>query len=103
MFQTRETTQDDLGQQSTSWVDAFSCRADIDALSGRELMAAQAVQSSVSHTITVRYRPELQNPKDVAAMRILYGTRVFDIHEAINEDERNRVVSILAEEGVSNG
>jgi SPP1 family predicted phage head-tail adaptor len=102
-FQTRQTTQDALGQQSTTWTDAFTVWGEIDALTGRELIAAQSVQSSVTHTITVRYRPELQIPKVVAAMRIVYGARIFDIHAAMNEDERNRVISILAEEGVSNG
>jgi len=102
-FQTRQTTEDSLGQESTSWVDAFTVWGEIDALTGRELIAAQGVQSSVTHTITVRYRSELQNPKQVAAMRVLYRSRVFDIHAAMNEDERNRVVSILAEEGLNDG
>jgi head-tail adaptor len=57
----------------------------------------------VTHSVTVRFAPQLANPKDVAAMRILFGTRIFDIHDSINEDERNRMVTLMAEEGLNNG
>jgi SPP1 family predicted phage head-tail adaptor len=75
----------------------------VSPVSGRELLAAQAVQSEVTHNISVRYRPELQNPKDVAAMRILFGSRVFDINASMNQDERNCLVVIQAKEAINNG
>ena len=102
-FQTRDVTVDSYGQQVTSWSDAFSARAAIEPLSARELFAAQALQSEVSHRITVRYRAQLANPTLVAAMRVLYGTRVFDIRGAINIDERRGVVELSATEGLNNG
>lgn len=102
-FQTKATTEDALGQPVNTWTTAFTCWGEIQPLTGRELIAAAAVQSAVSHTVTVRYRSELANPKTVAAMRILYNTRVFNIHAPMNEDERNRVVTLMVEEGLNNG
>ncbi|HDR9185282.1 phage head closure protein [Burkholderia vietnamiensis] len=102
-FQRKSTAQDDLGQPQNVWVDAFKCRGEVSPVSGRELLAAQAVQTEVTHTISVRYRPELQNPKEVAAMRVLFGSRVFDINASMNQDERNRLVMLQAKEGISNG
>lgn len=106
-FQVKSAEEDRLGQQVIAWADAFTCWGEIQPLTGRELIAAQAEQSSVTHSITVRFRPELSDPKRVAAMRVLYrgrfGLRVFDIHAALNENERDRVVTLQAEEGLNNG
>jgi len=102
-FQTKSTAEDDLGQPLNVWTDAFKCWGEVEPMSGRELIAAAAVQSEVTHTISVRYRRELQNPKDVAAMRVLFGVRVFDINASMNQDERNRLVLLQAKEGINNG
>lgn len=101
--QRRDVGQDDLGQPIETWATLFKAWADISPLSGKELMAAGAIQSAVTHEITMRYRPELADPKTVAQYRVLYGTRVFNIHASLNQDERNRAVILQAEEGLSNG
>lgn len=102
-FQRKSTDQDDVGEPINVWIDAFKCWGEVEPVSGRELLAAQAVQVEVTHTISVRYRAELQNPNDVAAMRVLFGSRVFDINASMNQDERNRVVMLQAKEGLNNG
>lgn len=103
LFQTRSTTADTFGGQSTAWVDAFTVSAEVAPLSGRELLSAQAVQSEVSHQITARYRPEFSDPKAVARMRAFYNGRYFNIHASINLDERNRQVTLSASEGLNDG
>ncbi|MFC5524020.1 phage head closure protein [Polaromonas jejuensis] len=103
VFQCRDTAVDSYGQQVTTWTDAFTAWAAIEALSAREVLAAQAVQSEASHRITVRYRGEFTNPVAVAAMRINYNGRLFNISGATNTDERNRTVEIMASEGMNNG
>jgi len=98
-IQQRTTTLDTYGGQSTAWTDfAKNVPCSISPLNGRELMAAQAVNSEVSHTISMRYLAGL-----TAAMRILYGTRVFNIQGVINVDERNREMTVLASEGLNDG
>jgi SPP1 family predicted phage head-tail adaptor len=104
-FQQRATGSDpNDGSALTNWVDVIAnMPVAIAALSGRELMAAQAVQSEVSHQIELRYHPLLAIPKDVAAMRIVFGTRIFNIHSAVTLDERRREMRILASEGLNDG
>jgi SPP1 family predicted phage head-tail adaptor len=102
-IQLRGTTTDTFGQQTTTWSDLFTTWAEIQALSARELFAAQAVQSEVTHSITVRYRIEFALPKKVAAMRAIYGARIFNISGAVNTDERNRQIVMQATEGLDNG
>lgn len=102
-FQAKSTAQDELGEPINAWVDVLTCWGKVSPTTGRERLAAQAVQSSVTHSVTVRYAPQFADPKAVAAMRILFGARIFDIHDSINEDERNRMVTLMAEEGLNNG
>ena len=102
-LQTRTIAQDAAGQPIDTWVTLFTGWAEIDSLTGRELMAAQAVQSSVTHEIHMRYRTEFANPNAVANMRAVYGTRVFNIHAALDQNERRRMIVLLAEEGLNLG
>ena len=50
----------------------------------------------MSHRIRMRYRPDI-----TPANRLRLGTRVFNIRAILNEGERNRWLTILAEEGVA--
>jgi len=107
-LQRRLVTRDTFGQQQTSWIDWLAAvPADIQPLTGRELLAAQAVNSETTHEITVRYHPRLANPVEVAGMRAVYAAgngvvRFFNLLAAMNVDERNRQIVIKASEGLHN-
>lgn len=107
-IQIQQATQDALGQPQSAWVDYMTAvPADIQALSGRELIAAQALNAAVTHQICVRYTSRLADPLRVAAMRAIYQndsvTRYFNVQSAINVDERNREINLLAVEGLNQG
>ena len=95
--------KDVLGAPTQTWIDVAIVWADIQPISGREARIADRIASVVTHQITVRHRSEFDDPKSVAQMRVLYRGRVFAIHNALNEDEANVSVILLASEGVSNG
>lgn len=102
-FQSRSVTTDSFGAQSQAWADVATVWADVSPLSGRELMAAQAINVEVSHSITIRWQAQFAGPKVAAAMRIVYGNRIFNIHSAIDPDERRKTIQISASEGLNNG
>lgn len=107
-LQTRDTVKDEYGQQVTSWTDYMAgVPADIEPLSGRELVAAQSIFAEVSHVVHVRYMTMLADPTKVAAMRIVYGnggvTRYFNIGAAINVEERNKEIQLFTSEGANLG
>lgn|SRR6185312_4677877 len=102
-FQQRDTGQDAAGQPVNTWTSLFASWADVSPLTGRALLSAEVMASAVTHEITLRYRPELAAPINVANMRVLFGTRVFNIHACLNQDERNRTVILQAEEGLNDG
>ena len=106
-LQTRSVVVDTFGGQSTTWIDLTTVWANIQSLTDRELMASQAVQSSVTHEITIRYQVQFADPKVVAAMRATLlkdgVTRIFNIHGARDDGERRELLILSAEEGLNNG
>ncbi|MCA8248078.1 phage head closure protein [Burkholderia multivorans] len=101
--QQRDTARDSFGQQVESWSTVKSVYAYIEVLNGSERAAAQSVATDVSHRFTVRYDAIFADPRVVATYRIVYATRIFDIHAALNVEESNRTIELLASEGFTNG
>lgn len=97
-IQKRATTRDTFGQESTAWVDFIRCWADIQPMSGNELMAAQAVQSAITHKVTIYYRPTV-----TAAMRVIYLGRVLGIQSIIDPDMAHVVLEMMCGEGLNLG
>lgn len=56
-IQERVETQNATGEVVWTWQDVCSVWAEISAISGREFFSAQQIQSNVTHTILIRYRP----------------------------------------------
>jgi len=101
-FERYVADQDSDGALVESWEDAFDanprmpCR--LETLSGRELLAAQTVNSRVTHRISVRYRPDFS-----AALRAVSdGGTIYNI-EAVLPDERNRFATLMASSGLNAG
>lgn len=98
-FQTRVTTQDEYGAPADTWTDAFAnIAASIEPLSGRELLAAQAVQNESQLRVKIRFVSGI-----VPGMRIMFNSRIFNIIHISNIDERNRELHLLCSEGLTNG
>lgn len=102
-LQSRATTQDAEGGQSTTWSDVAAVKCSIEPSVGKELLAAQAMNIDQPSTITLRWRPAFSDPKAVCAMRAMYGSRILNIHSSQNQEERNRVLVLIASEGLNNG
>jgi SPP1 family predicted phage head-tail adaptor len=106
-LQRRSLVKDALGQQTPDWIDIGPpLWADVVPLSGRELLAGQAIHVEVNHTIAIRYQRQFGNPREMAAMRILYGRswdRIFNIHASIDPEERHQTLEFSCSEGLNDG
>jgi SPP1 family predicted phage head-tail adaptor len=102
-IQRRGTTRDEFGQQVTTWAEVKKVYAFIEPLAGNERIAAMSVSTDVSHRITVRYDAIFADPRVVAAYRVVYGARTFNIQTSMNLDEANRTIELLAAEGMNDG
>ena len=101
--QQQNSAQDIYGAPVRTWADVATVWADIQPLTGRELESAQRMASEVSHQITVRYQAPFTDTRAVAAYRARYKGRVFNLHAALNEDEANVLITLLASEGLNDG
>jgi SPP1 family predicted phage head-tail adaptor len=55
-LQQRVETKNDMGEVTWAWDEVCQIWAEISGLTGREMIAAQQVQSQVSHNILIRWR-----------------------------------------------
>jgi len=102
--QARSSARDSFGEQLTTWTEIAQVRAQIETLNVSERFAASALQTDLTHQITVRYHAALwADPKAAAKLRIVYSGRYFDIRGIDNVDQRNRVVVLNVAEGLSAG
>lgn len=105
IFESQITEMDSDGAQVSFWMDAFPLNTrmpcDVVDLSGRELIAAQAVQSKVTTRIKTRFRPGFK-----ASMRARdgYTGQIWNIEAVIlDPNSRRRWVTLGASTGVNEG
>jgi SPP1 family predicted phage head-tail adaptor len=103
VLQRRDMQRDSHGAQVPNWSDVAQMRAAIVPLSGRQALVAQAFNAQLTHQILVRYTHRFADPLELPKMRIVWGTRIFNIHAAMNEDESNRQVTLMVFEGMNDG
>lgn len=77
------------------WASVRPLRGNVKPVTGREVQRLEQVVAGVTHTVQLRYVPDL-NPKD----RLMFGTRILNIEVAQNVEERNREMLLLCIEEV---
>lgn len=100
-------TLDDYGQETLAWETVATVAANIRPIGGRELMQGLAMNSTLTHTVLVRYQATLMPPATTDAWRIVYptasGTRYLEISGTRNLDERRQWIVFDCTEGPSDG
>jgi SPP1 family predicted phage head-tail adaptor len=95
-LQSKETTRDVMGGEIITWVDVATVWAEVAALSGRALIAAQQAQSEITTRITLRYRADIKPD-----WRILHNGTTYTIN-ALIPDTQNTELVIQATSGLKN-
>ncbi len=99
VIQQGQPASDGGGGQSDPWADPVivaTVWGKVEPLTGGERLRAMQIEDRLSHRIVIRHRPGI-----TPAMRIVFGSRVFNIRAAINHEERDRFLELLCEEGVA--
>jgi SPP1 family predicted phage head-tail adaptor len=87
------------GSQVEEWVNfAQNEPAEIYPLSGREFIAAQAVQAGISTRFILRWRNDLTE-----SMRIVHEGKYYNIKSILPDPSLRRHLTILCDSGVNNG
>lgn len=94
-IQKQDTTTDEAGGDSTTWVTVLAALAGIETLSLREVYQSAQFASQVTHRITMRYPGEVGIGP---GMQVLFGTKRYLIQGIDNVQERNRVLLLTVQE-----
>ncbi|MCW2254371.1 SPP1 family predicted phage head-tail adaptor [Providencia alcalifaciens] len=94
-FQQNKPIELPSGTYDDHWVDVATVRAEVKAISGRELLAADAEMSEITVRVWMRYRPDV-NP----ACRMVYRSLNYDIQSVIPDVKCTRL-ELLCKQGVS--
>jgi SPP1 family predicted phage head-tail adaptor len=98
-IQAERATSDGGGGLSDPWADPVTVATvwgKVEPLTGGERLHATQIQDRLSHRVVIRHRAGV-----TAAMRVVFGTRAFNIRAVIDMGERGRFLELLCEEGVA--
>ena len=88
-------TQNATGEEILTWTDLAVRWASVEPLTGKEAFQEDHLQAEVTHKIFVRKTAGV-----VPKMRVLFGSRVFDIKSVLNIEERGVMLKLMCEEKV---
>lgn len=99
-LQSRSSVRDALGGESVIWGDEFDIWCCIEPLQGRELLAAQQIQSEINTRITVRY---YDGKTIVPQWRLVHDGVIFDILTLADIDTRHNQLVLMCIQGLKDG
>lgn len=85
---------DGYGGYTRTWQNIADLWAEIIPLAGREGVADEKLEASLTHRVVLRYRSDI-----TAGMRLLFENRAFNIRAVFNVKENNELLELLSEEG----
>lgn len=92
-------TQDsDTGAVEETWAEFCSVWAAIIPLSGREFVAASAIQDSVNTRITIRWREGI-----LPEMRVHHAGAIYNIKAVLPDPTFRRHINLMCETGANDG
>ena len=98
-IQVRSSTDDAAGEPALTWTDfAVGIHGNVNDMTGKEYIAAQAVTNAVNTTIVIRYRAGI-----TAAMRAVSRGVTYNIQAVIEPENRRREMHLMCVRNVSNG
>ena len=92
-IQKKSVTKNSYGEEVITWVTHCQAWAQIEPLSGREFLEARQIQAEGMVRFTLRYQAGIE-----PEMRVLFGTRTFNIQAVIHVEERGREIQLMTVE-----
>lgn len=97
-LQNRSTVNDGFGQETQTWTDVCTCFASVEPMAGSQQVSGSAEVSVVTHRVLIRYRSNI-----TARMRVIYGSRIFEVTAAVDVEDRRTWLQLDCTEGLTAG
>jgi SPP1 family predicted phage head-tail adaptor len=95
-IQAETPASDGAGGYALAWTNVMTVWADIAPSTGQKIFTDGHLEGHVTHHITMRYQTGITTD-----MRVNYNNRIFNIRAVLNNDESNRWIELLVEEGTA--
>jgi SPP1 family predicted phage head-tail adaptor len=95
ILQSKVETRGAAGGVTTTWETQATVWGGIEPLSGREYTAIQQTQNEATVRIVIRYQSSIDE-----TWRVLNGGLAYAIQSIINENTRDRMLTLMCLEGV---
>ena len=95
-LQSKSETRDAYGAAIISWSDEATLWGAIEPLSGKEYLAQDSIQSEAKVRIVIRYYSGV-----ATTWRVKHGGLFYDIKDVMNLDTRNRQMTLMTSQGVT--
>lgn len=92
-IKTPQESKNSYGEKTFSYIDFLHCWSDAKPIKTTERFVSSRLNTEVNYQFRIRYVDGVEHN-----MRVIFGTRVFDIDSILNVNERNRELIILASE-----
>ena len=96
VLQSKTETRDAHGAAIIGWTTEATVYGAIEPLSGKEYFSQQEVQSESKVRIVIRYNSSIDT-----TWRVSHGGLFYDIEDVLNHDTRNRQITLMCRQGVS--
>lgn len=94
-LQVEQRTRDDVGGFVSQWVGVAQVWARVQPMGTGERYMRHQMQANASWRVTIRHRSDVSvSPK----MRVVWGSRTFEVRGFTNADERKRFLDLACEE-----
>lgn len=87
--------RDETGGVVNTWTEVCKAWASIEPLKGAEFLSAKEVDAQVTTRIRMRQRKDVTITSD---MRVVYGSRIFEIDSVIDVYTRGRELQLMSRE-----
>lgn len=94
-IQSLTRTADEMGGGVDSWATFTTSWASIEPAGSKERWFGQQIEANVTHRVRIRKQDGV-----TTKMRVLFGSRVFQIRGVQDFEERGIFLDLLCEEGV---
>ncbi len=94
-IETSSESANSYGEAVQTWTTYATMKAAVEPLNGREYFSGQQTDAEINTRFRIRYVAGI-----TSKMRIAFDSRTFDIKAVINDQERNKELTIMATENV---
>ena len=95
VLQSKTETRGAAGGVSTTWTTQATVWGGIHPISGKEYTAIQQTQNEATVKIVMRYQSSIDE-----TWRVVNGGRAYAIESIINENDRDRMMTLMCLQGV---